>query len=847
MNDILFTCNGTPFTVLSLSGEERLGAPSHFELALLSTADPVDPTTILGHPGTLLLTTPFGTRPVHGLVTRFTLLATSDPSAVRRYRATLSSAFHLLTLRRRTRVFQHLTVPDLVQKVLRDAGFTADQISLHVTGRHVERAYVVQYAETDAAFIRRICEEEGLFFRFEAREGFDAFLLEDDSTTSPDAADAELPLVDEARLTTARAVAFACTSARRRRAGKVTLRDYDPAKPALSLEGVADAGLDVEKTTEMYRAPGRFKTPDQGADRARVLLESLRADTKEYQFETSAASLTPGLAVTLSASGDYIGTARPEGKLFVVAVEHTWSKESPRLSFRVTAIPREIAYRLPIVTPRPKISGIHSAVVTGAPGEEIHTDKEGHVNVRFFWDREGPTDDKSSLPVRVMQPNTPGSMLIPRVGWEVLVAFEDGDPDRPYVLGRTYNAKQLPPFSLPANKTMTALSTASSPGGAKSNAVHMDDASGRQHMVWNAGFGKTTTVANNMLTQTVGFQQAGITGNQSWTIGGKQTVSVGNALKVAVGSQGAIVAGSQSLLIKAAGSTSIGSESVAIGGSLLEQVGNPADGAAAFAEAAVLAGVSHIPLVGEALSKEISSGKALYQAYQQGGLDAMMTTAEQTLLNQVAGHVPGGDAIVAAAEGAGLTPWSTKGEHVESKAEKGGGTGGPGADAAGAAAAAPGHRKTIVDGTMFESIGSASTVTTSGSIKWTTLGASHFAVAGSHTTRAVKVNRLTGGASADTAAGVHIVTSQAIGRTISGALKTSIGGSLTSHASGPHFIKAGGPISINVGGSMDVSGGAVVFVVGGSVVAAHGGGLLLKAGKVTINGTATQSGKATNS
>jgi type VI secretion system secreted protein VgrG len=393
---------------------------------------------------------------------------------------------------------------------------------------------------------------------------------------------------------------------------------------------------------------------------------------------------------------------------------------------------------------------------------------------------------------------------------------------------------------LPANKTMTALSTASSPGGAKSNAVHLDDASGRQHMVWNAGFGKTTTVANNMLTQTVGFQQAGITGNQSWTIGGKQMVSVGNALKIAVGSQGANVAGSQSILIKAAGSTSIGSESVAIGGSLLEQVGN-------FAEAAVLAGVGHIPLVGEALSKGISSGKALYQAYQQGGLDAMKTAAEQTLLNEVAGHIPGGDAITAAAEGAGLTPWSTKGEHVESKAEKGGGTGGPGADAAGAAAAAPGHRKTIVDGTMFESIGSASTVTTPGSIKWTTLGASSFAVAGSHTTRAVKVNRLIGGASADTAAGVHIVTSQAIGRTISGALKTSIGGSLTSHASGPHFIKAGGPISINVGGSMDVSGGAVVFVVGGSVVAAHGGGLLLKAGTVTINGTATQSGKATNS
>ncbi len=447
-----------------------------------------------------------------------------------------------------------------------------------------------------------------------------------------------------------------------------------------------------------------------------------------------------------------------------------------------------------------------------------------------------------------MQPNTPGSMLIPRVGWEVLVAFEDGDPDRPYVLGRTYNAKQPPPFPLPANKTITALSTVSSPGGAKQNAFHIDDGAGRQHMVWNAGFAKTTTVANNMVTQTVGFEAHGVKGSQTWSIGGNQTLSVQNALMVSVGSQSASVSGMQKLLIKATGSTSVGSEAVLVGGALIEQVGNPATGAKAFAQAAVLAGVSEIPGVGPFLSKGITAGKAMVEGYEKGGLKGLTQAAEQQALGELASHVPGGDALVAAADGAGLTPWSDKAQAKAGAQAAGGGTGGPGAAAAGAAAAAPGFRKTIVDGIMAESIGAAHTVTTPGSIKWTTLGASSFAVGADHTTRAVKVSRLTAGISSDTLGSIDIKTAKFIGRTVTGALKTNVSGALDSTAGGPHHIKVGTTATIKVGGSMDLEGGAVVFMVddGSAIVAAHAGGILLKASKVTINGKAQQSGKATN-
>ncbi len=322
--------------------------------------------------------------------------------------------------------------------------------------------------------------------------------------------------------------------------------------------------------------------------------------------------------------------------------------------------------------------------------------------------------------------------------------------------------------------------------------MHMDDAAGRQHMVWAAGFGKTTVVANNMLTQTVGFAVLSVKGSQSWSIGANETVSVANAMSVDVASQSGTVGGSQSLLIEANGSTSTGSEYVVIGGALFEQVGSPAAGAAAFAESAALAGVSEIPVVGTALSKGYGLSKALSEAYEHGGTKGMLqrwaASCQRGRGTRARRQRDRGRPI-----GAGLTPWSEKAQRDQGEAEAGGGTGGSGPIAASAAQAAPGHRKTIVSGAMAESIGAAYTVTTPGSIKWTTLGPSSFAIGGSHTTHALKINRLTAGVSSDTAASVGIKTALAIGRSVLGAMKTTIGGSLKSSAAGKHDIHAGGP------------------------------------------------------
>src|SRR5690606_22199276 len=170
-------------------------------------------------------------------------------------------------------------------------------------------------------------------------------------------------------------------------------------------------------------------------------------------------------------------------------------------------------------------------------------------------------------------------------------------------------------------------------------------------------------------------------------------------------------------------------------------------------------------------------GSALGKAYQSGGMEGLATAAGQLAVGEIAGKF-NADAIVAAADGAGLTPWSDKAQAEKGAEQAGGGTGGAASQGAAAAAAAPGHRKTIVDGAMSETIGGLYSVTTPGSIKWTTLGASTFLIGGTHATRAVKVSTSTRGASSETSATVKIAAGKSISRTVKAMNRLTVGGGL---------------------------------------------------------------------
>lgn len=629
----------------TFDGRERVGESAAFELEVWH-GEAVAPADVLGKAAVLVIEDARDARAIPLYVTRFTQIATSGDHDGRRYRLSLRSGLSLLELTRRPRIFQHISVPDIIARVLEVGGYEPDNVVKTLAGTHAKREYVVQYNETDAAFVRRLCEDDGLWFRFEPSDGGEKLILHDDSTSAPSSLGEALQIVHPGAEVDA-LVAWPKRMRAARRVGAVRLRDYDPTHAALDLEGTLTAGTDVEKSVEVYEAPGGFKTGAEQSARVKLRLEQLRADAVIHQFNSNALSLLPGTAIELEPAPAYEGPGIGPSKHFVVGIVHRFRRDESAHHLEVETIPLDVPYRLPRVTPRPRILGLHHATVTGPEGEEIHTDDKGRVHVRFPWDREGPTDQNSSLPIRVAQSNLPGPMITPRIGWEVLVAFEEGDPERPLVIGKSFNGQQLPPQSLPANKTITSIASWSSPGGGAMNAIHLEDAAGSQNIRIAAGFNKNVTVANDAVTRVAKVEKHDIKGSKGSTVGANEDVSVKQAHVVMVASQSATVGAMQKVFVKGNLTIGVSSETVLIGAALLEKVGNPVTGALNLGASAALAGIGSRGVGGQIAAFGLGLARGGVQGFLQGGWQGAANAVAGGVLGEAAGMLPPSEACAA--------------------------------------------------------------------------------------------------------------------------------------------------------------------------------------------------------
>ena len=187
-------------------------------------------------------------------------------------------------------------------------------------------------------------------------------------------------------------------------------------------------------------------------------------------------------------------------------------------------------------TPRPRVSGVQSAIVVGPSGQEIHTDEFGRVRVQFHWDREGKRNDESSCWIRVSQgwagPGY-GMINIPRIGHEVLVGFFDGDPDRPIVVGRVYNNTARVPYKLPDDKTKSTWKSDSSPSSDGFNEIMFEDKKG-QELVY--------VQAERNLSKLVKVdEQERIGHNRTISVGVNRTASIGAVDSTFVGERHVII------------------------------------------------------------------------------------------------------------------------------------------------------------------------------------------------------------------------------------------------------------------------------------------------------------------
>src|SRR5262245_44247059 len=466
----------------ALSGQEALSQLFHFQLDLASEK-PIQFDKVLGQDVTAAVGLPDGKkRYFNGIVSRIS--TGSRDQDFFHYRAELVPKVWLLTRNVQSRIFQHVNVPDILKEVL-----TGLDVKQELVGTFHPREFCVQYRESDFAFASRLMEEEGVYYFFKHTNGSHQMVLANTPQSHVDLDPATILFDDGSGGTRDEDRIVSWEKTQELRSGKYTLWDHNFELPHKHLEAdktilqtvqvgqVQHKLLCGNDNLEIYDFPGRYAHRfdgvdkgggDQSAELQKIFEDNQR--TVEIRMQQEA---LPGLVIEgtsncrIFVAGHKFHLERSEtedGQYVLTAVYHTARQQVSMLGDggeffyenRFNCIPIALPYRPLRVTPLPHIYGSQTAVVVGPPGEEIFTDKFGRVKVQFHWDREGKSDPDSSCWIRVSQPWAGkgwGSISIPRIGQEVVVDFIEGDPDRPIITGKVYNADQMPPYELPAEKT----------------------------------------------------------------------------------------------------------------------------------------------------------------------------------------------------------------------------------------------------------------------------------------------------------------------------------------------------------------------------------------------------------
>lgn len=564
-----------PCRVTAVTGAEAMNTLPTFRLDVLSEDGAIDLDAVVRAPATLALAD--GSGAVRE--TRLLVVEAAHGGATRdghRYSVTLSSPIALLGLRSGYRIFQDMTSQEIAARLLADAGLDAD-IVYRLQGRYGKRVYTAQYGESELSFLTRLLADDGINFWLEDEGDRTLLVLGDgDASHSGIVGDATLRFHDAAGMAPTTDSFFELRRSARLCHDRVSLLDFDVRQPDVLIQGEAGTG-----PMEHYEHPACVLNAEAAAARARSRLEQLQRRAVTLEGKTTCVRLSPGRVVHIEGAAD----AWFEGRFLITEVAHTLTQASRndaanKAPYTCAAVlvpfggARAFRPALPESAPRAAI--VESVEVTGPPGEEIHTDDLGRVKVRFRWDRSGIADDRSSLWIRHLQMSMGGSMLLPRVGWELPVLHEEGNPDRPVALGRLYNGGAPTPYSMPARKATSTLQTATSPADGTTHELRFADDGGQQEAFIHAtkdqtvfvGGSHSVEVAANRTDDVKKSAELGIKADQTRTVGGNQSVTVGaDAVFAVKGARSESIGGSESVGVTGTYITNVkGAYSETVGG-----------------------------------------------------------------------------------------------------------------------------------------------------------------------------------------------------------------------------------------------------------------------------------------
>ena len=530
------------FLLESFTGNEGISQLFSFQLELLSENKRIRFEDILGKEISFGVAGPESDEPprcIHGIVTAFAQLP--DTSRFSRYRAIVAPKLWILTQMQNCRIFQNLAVPDILKKLL-----DGIDVAWELQSSYQPREFCVQYRETDFNFLSRLMEEEGIFYFFRFAKDSHRLVISDNKASHHDMPgqssliydDVSGGVRDETRISS-------WVKTQELGPGKYSMQDYNFENPQTNLLSSQDIlpAATIGKIThklkvggndkfEIYDYPGRYENKGQGKDTTKHAMELMEMSQFVILGESNSYYLTPGYRFALT------NHPSAEGSYILTSVTHSASEGGFHSGSEVgqnhyangfRSIPFSLLFRPPQTATKPHVWGCQTAVVVGPSGEEIYADKYGRVKVQFHWDREGQRDQSSSCWIRVATHWAGrgwGAIHLPRIGQEVVIDFLEGDPDRPIIVGSVYNAMNMPPYGLPANKTQSGIMSDSSPRSGGYNQIRFEDKHGSEEVLVHAQRDMNTTVENNETIEVKNNRTTSIDMDDKTTVGKNMTLTV---------------------------------------------------------------------------------------------------------------------------------------------------------------------------------------------------------------------------------------------------------------------------------------------------------------------------------
>ena len=492
--------------VLAFEGDEALSTPFSYRTEFTSADHAISKEMMLMKAASLTLQAPvdqgYGikiqqpVRVIQGVVTGFERLSTSKDET--RYALTLEPRLALLDRSHQNAIYQDMSVPQIVEKILRERhGMRGQDFLFSLSKEYPRREQVMQYAEDDLHFITRLLGEVGIWFRFTTDTRLNIDVVEFYDSQQGYEKGLTLPSVPPSGQHSKGVDSVWGMECHHNVVQKqVSTRDYNYRQATQDMNARVDAtGGDVTTYGDAYHWADNYLTPGSAYDRnpaaesgafyARIRHERyLNGQTQTVAF-TSCPTLSPGMR--LKVTGGYeVAEVFTQG--VVVTAMHSHARRDADFCVRFNGIPdsADFCFR-PAPGRRPVMAGTLPARVTSTTENDTygHIDKDGRYRVNMLFDRENWETGFESLWVRQSRPyagDTYGLHLPLLAGTEVAIGFEDGNPDRPYIAGVLHDSAHGDHVTI-RNYKRNVLRTPAN------NKIRLDDERGKEHIKVSTEYG----------------------------------------------------------------------------------------------------------------------------------------------------------------------------------------------------------------------------------------------------------------------------------------------------------------------------------------------------------------------